>query len=284
MRPPVLLITIDDLDVEAREELLGLKCRRLPLADDADLGALARAAMGLSGAQLTQVAKEAAILALREAGAAAGPDLQITQEHLREALTNVRFGLRREGPLPSAGELRRTAYHEAGHALVAQLEHPGSVHQATILPRGRALGFVESLPGEELGSVTLADLCARMRIALAGRTAELLVYGEEGVSGGCSQDLETATRLAALAVTRFGMCSAVGAVSIPTLEQLVPSPGAADRAHQEVVDMVHREEAAVTQLMRTHRRALDGLAEVLAEHETVDGRRIAELVGDPEGA
>lgn len=274
-----LIITIDDLDVEARRELLTLKSKRLPLAAGVDLDAVARASTGMSGAQLAQVVKEAAVLALRRAGAEAGPgEIEIAQDDLREALTNVRYGLRREGPLPSETEIRRTAYHEAGHALVAELVNPGTVHQATVLPRGRALGFVESVPHEEYSSFTVNELCGRMRVALAGRGAELLVYGEDGISAGCSQDLEVATRLAALAVTRYGMSSQTGPVSFAVLEDLVPSATAADRVHEEITRLVRREESAVTGLLNTRRRALEALTEELVEHETVDGRRIAELV------
>lgn len=274
-----LIINIDDLDVEARLELLRLKSERLPLAADVNQEEIARASVGMSGAQLTQVFKEAAILALREQGIDRNPsEIVVEQRHLKEALTNVRYGLKREGALPPEGEVRRTAIHEAGHALVAHLERPGSVNQATVLPRGRALGFVESIPENEYGSITAAELRSRMRVALAGRAAEILVYGADGASAGCSQDLEMATRVAAMAVTRYGMSPTAGAISYPVLDQLAPSRAAADRTHQEISDMVRTEEDAATAILRSHRQTLEAMAQALVRHETVDGAQIAAIV------
>jgi len=278
-----LIITIEDLDVEARRQLLTLKSKRLPLGDDVDLDAIARASTGMSGAQLAQVVKEAAIQALREAGGEAVPgEIAISQTDLREALTNVRYGLRREGPLPSETETRRTAYHEAGHALVAELENPGTVHQATVLPRGRALGFVESIPQEEYSSFTVTEVCARMRVALAGRAAEMLIYGDDGVSAGCSQDLEVTTRLATFAVTRYGMSTQTGPVAFSVLGEMVPSAAAADRVHEEITQLVRREESSVAEVLRAQRGALEAITEALVDRETVDGRTIAELVQSTE--
>ncbi len=274
-----LIITVDDLDVEARHELLRIKTASLPLAEDVDLKALARGAMGLSGAQLAQMVKEAAILALREAEDSAGEQgVHVSMRVFREALTNVRYGLKREGPLPSEGEMERTAYHEAGHALVAELERPGSVHQATVLPRGRALGFVESLPESEYASITIGDIRSRIRVALAGRGAELAVYGDDGVSAGCSQDLEVATRIATLAVSRYGMSREIGPLSLPVVEQLLPRARSSEGALAEIHAMLKLEEATVSRLLEAHRPALDMVARLLLERETVTGREISSAI------
>jgi len=269
------IITIDDLDVTARAELFRIKTRDVPIAADVDLDALARASWGLSGAKLTQVTKEAAILAFRESepGAEAG-EIKVTNDHFREALTNVRYGLRKDGPSPSGEDLKMTAYHEAGHALIAELERPGSVHQATILPRGRALGFVESLP-EDSRSLTAAELRSRIRVALAGRAAEALVFGKDQVSAGCSQDLAVATRVAGMAVTQFGMSDKVGPISLAELERMMPGGKASERAGEEVERMVREQEKAVDDALARYREALDYLARILIENETVDGERIA---------
>lgn len=273
-----LVITIEDLDVEARRELLGIASRDLPLAADVDLDGIARASMGMSGAQLAQVIKEAAILTLREQDPGdSAAEIEVRMEHLREALTNVRHGLRREGPAPAEEEIRRTAYHEAGHALISELERPGSVHQATVLPRGRALGFVESLPTSEYESLTAADVRSRIRVALAGRGAELQVFGCDEVSAGCSQDLEMATQLAALAVTRFGMSSTLGPVSFRILEQLIPGSGAADRARMEVEKILREEEGRVAAMLEERREALEQITELLVTTETAAGSEIAAL-------
>jgi cell division protease FtsH len=117
-----------------------------------------------------------------------------------------------------------------------------------------------------------------MRVALAGRAAEMLIYGDDGVSAGCSQDLEVATRLATFAVTRYGMSAKTGPVAFSVLGEMVPSAAAADRVHEEITQLVRREEDAVAELLRTKRQALEAITKALVEYETVDGRRIAELV------
>jgi len=275
-----LVITVGDLDVGARLELLKIKTAQLPMADDVDLEAVARAAMGLSGAQLARAVQEAAILALRRAGGGDGGDgVLVTMELFREAVTTVRYGLRQEGALPPETEMRRTAIHEAGHALVGELERPGSVHQATVLPRGRALGFVESLPESEFASITASAVRARIRTALAGRGAELLMYGAEEVSAGCSQDLAVATQMATLAISRYGMSSTVGPLSVPALVELLPDGTSVDVIQKEVESMLRREEANVQRLLEEHREELEAVARLLMERETVPGEAIRGILG-----
>jgi len=275
-----LVITVGDLDVEARLELLRIKTARLPMADDIDLPAVARAAMGLSGAQLARAVQEAAILALRRAEERGGEEeILVDMELFREAVTTVRYGLRQEGALPPEAEMRRTAVHEAGHALVGELERPGSVHQATVLPRGRALGFVESLPESEFASLTASAVRSRIRTALAGRGAELLLYGTDEVSAGCSQDLAVATQMATLAISRYGMSSKVGPVSIPALCELLPDGTSAEAIQREVESMLRQEEATVQQLLEEHREELNAVAGLLMERETVPGEAIRGILG-----
>jgi cell division protease FtsH len=270
-----IVITIEDLDVDARLELLQLATRRLPLDAGVDLQATARSTVGMSGAQLTQAVKEAAVLALREAPPEAAPgSIEVTSEHLREAVTATRYGLRREGPLPSSGEMKRTAVHEAGHALMAELERPGSVHQATILPRGRALGFVESLPASEVGSLTFPELQSRMRVALAGRSAEIELFGPRGVSAGCCQDLEVATRVAVDAVTRFGMSEQIGPVAVGVLEHARGDSQISERVDAEIQRMIRAEEAYVLKALRHYRPALESIARLLIKRESINGNEI----------
>ncbi|HUT55331.1 MAG TPA: AAA family ATPase [bacterium] len=283
------VIFIGDLDLGARAELLRLKTAAIPLAPDVDLAALARACWGFSGAMLAQAAKEAAVLAFRDAPAGSVPGgtgpggIRAGMKHFREAVTNVRHGLARDGARPTGDDLRLTAYHEAGHALIAESGRPGSVTQATVLPRGRALGLVDSLPEGEDHAWTMRDLLLRVRVALAGRCAEIIAFGEDMVSAGSCRDLETATRAAALAVTRFGMSREIGPLSLPELERALPGSGAGERAGREVERMVREQEKAVLATLGANRAALDELAELLMERETVDGAevaRVAERIGE----
>ncbi len=274
-----LVLTIEDLDIESRSELLTIMTRSLSLAGDVDLAAIARAALGLSGAQLAQVVKETAILAFRDgAGAPAGGTPSVTMRHFRAALTNVRHGVAREGAAPPAAEIRRTACHEAGHALLAEREHPGSVHQATVLPRGRALGFVESLPENEYASLTAAGIRARMRVALAGRAAEILDYGFDGVSSGCIQDLDHATHLATMAVSRFGMSATLGPVSLPVLSELMTAGAASVRAEDEAIAMIKDESEHVAEILEQQKALLDQITRQLVDHETVSGEELRQLI------
>ncbi|MCD4751403.1 MAG: AAA family ATPase [Thermoanaerobaculales bacterium] len=276
-----LIITVGNLDVEARLELLKSKTAQLPLAKDVDLGAVARSAMGLSGAQLARAVQEAAILALRQTEKD-GRDrdlLLVTMEQFREAVTTVRYGLRIEGALPPETEMRRTAVHEAGHAIIGELERAGSVHQATILPRGRALGFVESLPESEFASITVSGIRSRIRTALAGRGAEIIAFGVEEVSAGCSQDLAVATQVATLAVSRYGMSSTVGPVSILALRELLPEGTSVEAIQTEVESMLRQEEQNVQRHLEENRDALEAVATLLIEHESVPGDMIRQVLG-----
>jgi len=274
-----LVITVGDLDMEARFELLKIKTAQLPLVEDVDLKEVARATMGLSGAQLARAVQEAAILALRKAQETYGNDqVRVTMELFREAVTTVRYGLRQEGALPPETEMRRTAVHEAGHALVGEIERPGSVHQATVLPRGRALGFVESLPDSDFSSITTSDVRTRIRTALAGRGAETLILGADQVSAGCSQDLAVATRIATLAVSHYGMSSTVGPLSIPALRELLPDGTSVEAIQNEVHSMLRREETNVQKLLEKNRDALEAVATLLIEHESVSGESIRRVL------
>ncbi len=274
------VITIPDLDHAARAELLSLKTVSVPLGAGVDLDSLARASWGFSGAMLAQAVKEAAVLAFRDAPAdAAAGGIKVEMRHFKEALTNVRHGLVQDGARPMGEDLKLTAYHEAGHALVAESERPGSITSATVLPRGRVLGLVESLPEDEAHAWTRKDLLLRVRVALAGRCAEVLAFGEDMVSSGCGRDLEIATRAAALMVTRFGMSSEIGPLSLAELGRLVPGSGAAERAGREVERIVREQEKAVMELLGAKRDALDELAALLMERETVEGAEVARVAG-----
>jgi len=279
------VITIDVLGLEARRELLTIALAEVPCAEGVDLDELARASWGLSGAQLNQVVKEAAIIAYRETGPdRAAADIRLTMDHLREALTNVKFGLRTENTAQSEESLRLTAIHEAGHALVAEIEKPGSVQQATILPRAQALGFVESVPEHELQSYTRKEIKGRIRTALAGRSAVMLVAGPDAVSAGCCNDLEVATRLACRAVGAFGMSDEFGSLSLSELQRHLPQSGIGDKVAEQVTHLVSEQESAVREMLTRYRKALDSIAEELMRTETLLGTEIRSIMKSNQAA
>src|SRR6266568_2242162 len=269
-----------------RAAILAVHVRGKRLADDVDLNVVARGTPGFSGADLANLANEAAIFAVREN---------------REVITAADFGAardrillgRREGSnvlLPE--EKNAVAIHEAGHALVAVLsEHADPVAKVTILPAGQALGVTEQLPLVERHLYGEDYLTQSLAVRLGGRAAELTVLGQG--STGAANDLAGATELATKMVREFGLSPAIGPVSYPEGGSVFlggGGPGMSSRpfaeATQATVDaevsrLLREAEQRATELLVTHRSQLDELADMLVEEETVDGSAVYELVGLP---
>ena len=199
-------IIIDHPDVKGREAILRVHLKGKPLADDVDIGKLAKQTAGFSGADLANMVNEAAILAARK-----GRD-RITMSDLMEALEKVIVGPERKSRLLSPQEKRIAAYHESGHALVSKLLKVREVTKVTIIPRGLAMGYTLNLPQEDRHLMTRQELLDEMTVLLAGRAAEELVFGE--VTTGAANDLERATELARRMVCEFGMSERLGPVTL----------------------------------------------------------------------
>jgi cell division protease FtsH len=276
---------VDLPDRDGREAILRLHVGKMPLAR-VDLARIARATPGFSGADLANVANEAALLAARERAS------EIAQRHLEEAVEKVLAGPERRSRRLTSQDRRRVAYHEVGHALVAA-RSPGAdpVHKISIVPRGRgALGYTMQVPEVDRFLLTRGELLGRLRTLLGGRVAEELALGEP--STGAQDDLQRATALARQIVTVHGMSPAIG---LPTCAQ--SSPGAhpatagslvrdcseatahvVDVEVRRILDDAYREAREI--LSRDH-AYLELLARELLEHETLDGQRFAELVAAP---
>ena len=192
-------------DIDGREQILGVHMKKVPLAPDVDARVIARGTPGFSGADLANLVNEAALLAARR-----GKRLVAMQE-FEEAKDKVLMGTERKSMVMTEDEKRMTAYHEAGHAIVA-LHEPASdpIHKATIIPRGRALGMVMRLPERDSYSYHRDKMYANLAVSMGGRVAEEVIFGYDKVSSGASSDIQYATSLARDMVTRWGMSDALG--------------------------------------------------------------------------
>ncbi|MFG6178497.1 ATP-dependent zinc metalloprotease FtsH [Halomonas sp. THAF12] len=266
---------------QAREAILAVHTRDMPLGDDVDLARLAAITTGFSGADLANLANEAALLAGRR-----GQSI-VDWACVSEARDRVLLGEAKDVAL-SAEERRRVAYHEAGHALLAYLlPHADPLEKVTVLPRGQALGVTAQMPAEDRFTFGEAYLRDRLTVMYGGRLAEAIVFGE--VSSGAQDDLEQATRLARRMVANWGMSERIGPVVFAQSREHVflGKEMAQAREHsEETASLVDAEirrllgevEARGRELLERHRQSLERLAEALAERETLEAEAIHELL------
>ncbi|WP_329472326.1 ATP-dependent zinc metalloprotease FtsH [Streptomyces sp. NBC_01723] len=270
------VVSVSPPDRGGREAILDIHTREIPLAPDVDLAQVARTTPGMTGAELANLANEAALLAVKR------KQDRVTQANLSEALEKVQLGAERPLVMPEE-ERRRTAYHESGHALLGMLQ-PGAdpVRKITIVPRGRALGVTLSTPDADKYAYTEEYLRGRIIGALGGMAAEHVVYGV--ITTGSESDLEQVTNIARGMVARWGMSERVGRLSaLPGDAQqaygLAAAPqtlDAIDGEMRRVVDSCYEE--AVRKL-RDHRERLDALAEALLANETLDEAEAYRIAG-----
>src|SRR5712675_1760992 len=201
-------VVVPNPDVVGREQILRVHLRKVPLAPDVDPRTIARGTPGFSGADLANLVNEGALLAARRGKRV------VTMSELEDAKDKVMMGAERRSMAMSDEEKKLTAFHEAGHAIVAiSVEGSDPIHKATIIPRGRALGMVMRLPERDQLSLTRQKMLADLCVAFGGRLAEELVFGHEMVTTGASSDIEQATRMARAMVTRFGMSDSLGPIA-----------------------------------------------------------------------
>ncbi|MGW3101812.1 ATP-dependent zinc metalloprotease FtsH [Streptomyces sp. NPDC001100] len=269
------VVVVSPPDRGGREAILEIHTREIPLAKDVNLAQVARTTPGMTGAELANLANEAALLAVKR------KQSEVTQSDLSEALEKVQLGAERPLVMPEE-ERRRTAYHESGHALLGMLQ-PGAdpVRKITIVPRGRALGVTLSTPDADKYAYTEEYLRGRIIGALGGMAAEQVVYGV--ITTGAENDLEQVTNIARGMVARWGMSERVGRLSaLPNDAQqaygLAAAPGTLDVIDHEMRRIVDECYDEACRKLRDHRGQLDSLAEALLENETLeetDAYRIA---------
>jgi cell division protease FtsH len=273
-------VVVQHPDRAGRHAILQIHTRAVPLATDVSLERIAAETPGLVGADLHNLVNEAALLAARKGAS------EVRAEDFSEALQKITLGPARH-ILLSAAERERTAYHEAGHALISLLLPGGdAVHRISIVPRGLALGATYQSPVDERTSFGEAHLRARITSALGGRAAEQLVYGA-GTTG-AESDLQHVTEIARHMVVRWGMSAALGPISFTSpRDQGLPaafrhqpySEATAERIDAEMRRIVEECQAEADRLLVAHRPALDALAQALLKQESLDERDIQEITG-----
>jgi cell division protease FtsH len=276
-------------DVKGREEILRVHSRRIPLAPGVDLKVLARGTPGFSGADLANLVNEAALLAARQ-----GKKL-VEMIDFENAKDKVLMGVERRSMIISEEEKRTIAYHEAGHALVAQML-PGAdpVHKVTIIPRGRALGLTQQLPTDDKYNYSKDYLLNRITILLGGRAAEEMVLNQQ--TTGAGDDLEKATEMARKMVCEWGMSEKLGPLTFGKREEHIflgrefarqqdYSEETAVLIDAEVKQIVLDCASRARQVLEEKIAKLHSVAQALLEHESLDGEEIARiLAGTPRGA
>ena len=272
-------IAVDRPDLKGREEILKVHAKTKPLSDEVELLNYARRTPGFTGADLANVLNEAALLAARE------EKKVISNLQIDEAIDRVMAGPQRKSRIMSDDERRVTAYHEAGHALVAHaLPHTDPVHKITIMPRGRALGYTMVLPDDDKYSTTRNQLLDQLAYSLGGRAAEELIFHDP--STGASNDIEKATALARAMVTQYGMTEAIGAIKLGTDasepfmgrdygHQRDYSENVAAKVDSEIRKLIENAHQEAFDILVANRVTLDAMVLQLLEKETLNKEEIA---------
>jgi len=263
-------VVVSPPDRAGREAILRVHTRGVPLAGDVNLGGIASATPGMVGADLENLVNEAALLAARR------NHEEVNREDLTDALERIVLGAERKVMI-SEEDRRRTAYHEAGHAIVGMLT-PGAdpVRKVSIIPRGQSLGVTFSAPDADRFNFEQQHLLAQIKVALGGRSAEEIVFAD--ITTGAESDIQHLTRIARGMVGRWGMSRAIGPIAVLPQDGISPFlPGASEtsEATQRLVDeevrrIVESAHSEVSTLLREHRANLDALVNALLEHETLD--------------
>jgi cell division protease FtsH len=263
-------IAVPPPDKDGRRAILEVHTRSLPLADDVNLDRLAATTPGMVGADLSNLANEAALMAARR------NHEKVQQADFTDALEKIVLGAPR-GTVLSKEDRRRVAYHEAGHALVGMLT-PGAdpVRKVSIIPRGQALGVTFSAPDDDRANYEESWLLARIKVALGGRVAEEIVFGS--ITTGAESDIQQLTDIARGMVGRWGMSDAIGPIAVLPADQngpLLPGSQAASETTQRLVDeevrrIVEQAYDEVRRLLSDHRDQLESLTETLLREETLD--------------
>jgi cell division protease FtsH len=271
-------------DIVGREKILKVHVRNVPLAPNVDLKTIARGTPGFSGADLANLVNEAALMAARR------NKRLVTMQEFEDAKDKVMMGAERRSTAMTQEEKALTAYHEAGHAVVA-LNVPASdpLHKATIIPRGRALGMVMQLPEGDRYSMSYKYMVSRLAIMMGGRVAEEIKFGKENITSGAASDIEQATKLARAMVTRWGFSDELGQVAYGENQEEVFLGHSVARTQNMSEETQRKIDAEVRRLIdEAYGKARDiltkkkkewvAIAEGLLEYETLSGDEIQQII------
>ncbi|PYQ48643.1 MAG: cell division protein FtsH [Acidobacteria bacterium] len=275
-------VVVSRPDVRGREGILQVHTRKIPLAEDVDITVLARATPGFSGADLANLVNEAALLAARR------NQKFVLMADFESSKDKVLMGAERKSMIITEEEKRLTAFHEAGHALVAALlPHTDPLHKVTIIPRGMALGLTQQLPTEEKHNYTKEQLESRIAVCMGGRIAEDIVFRE--ISTGAQNDIEQATEMARKMVCEWGMSETLGPLTYGKKEEQIflgkefnrhqdYSEATALKIDAEIKRIVTEQYERAQRTLTESREILNRVAEALLEHEVLDAEQLKALV------
>jgi cell division protease FtsH len=279
-------VQVPNPDIKGREKILGVHARKVPLGPDVDLRIIARGTPGFSGADLANLVNEAALMAAR-----VGRRF-VTMIDFESAKDKVMMGAERRSMVMSEDEKKLTAYHEAGHAVVGlNVPQHDPIHKATIIPRGRALGLVLSLPERDQLSVTYTKYTSKIAMAMGGKVAEELIFGRENVTSGATSDIQQVTKIARAMVTQFGFSDKIGHIDYANEQQSYLGSYSGGASHSAETQKVIDEEVrriidegydTAKRILTERREDLERLAQGLLEYETLTGNEITRVIaGEP---
>jgi len=275
-------VVVSRPDVRGREGILQVHTRKIPLSEDVDITVLARATPGFSGADLANLVNEAALLAARR------NQKFVMMADFESSKDKVLMGAERKSMIITDEEKKVTAYHEAGHALLAALlPHTDPLHKVTIIPRGMALGVTQQLPTEEKHNYTKEQLESRIAVCMGGRIAEDVTFGQ--ISTGAQNDIEQATEMARKMVCEWGMSEALGPLTYGKKEEQIflgkefnrhqdYSEATALKIDAEIKRIVSEQYTRAQKTLSERRDALVRIAEALLEHEVLDAEQLTQIV------
>ena len=277
-------VVVPNPDILGREKILKVHLRKVPLAPNVDSKIIARGTPGFSGADLANLVNEGALLAARR------NKRFVTMQEMEDAKDKVLMGIERKSMVMKDDEKKLTAYHEAGHAIVAiHSKYSDPVHKATIIPRGRALGMVMRLPESDRISMSKIKIKADLAVAMGGRIAEELIFGQSKVTTGASSDISMATNIARKMVTEWGMSDKMGPLSYGENEQEVflghsvtqkknISENTAQEIDKEVRKIVDEAYKTAHAIIKKNINQMHKLAKGLLKYETLTGDEIKDLI------
>jgi len=272
-------VTVALPDYKGREQILGVHAKKIKLKDGTDLSTISKGTPGFSGAELANLINEAALLSARKGLK------EVTVAELEEARDKVRWGRERRSLAMSEKDKENTAYHEAGHAICNLVcDHTDSLHKVTIIPRGPALGMAMFLPDEDKYNYREAELIDQLCVAMGGRVAEELVFGN--VTNGAMGDIRQATNIARKMVCEWGMSKNLGMVDYggdDNNEMFMSSnksysEDTAQKIDNEIKDFIDSAYARAMEMLTTHRDALENISQALLEYETLNGEQIEDIL------
>ena len=275
-------VQVPNPDILGREKILMVHSKKIPLGPDVDLRIIARGTPGFSGADLANLVNEAALKAARVGRS------YVTMDDFEDAKDKVMMGAERRSMVMTEDEKKLTAYHEAGHAVVGlNVPEHDPIHKATIIPRGRALGLVLSLPERDQLSVTFTKYKSKIAMAMGGKVAEELIFGPENVTSGAASDIQQVSRIARAMVTQFGMSPRLGNIDYANEQQTflgpfnqgpTPSPETQELIDSEVRRIVDDGYEIAKAILIEKMQDLERLAQGLLEYETLTGDEITKVI------